>query len=54
VPGSILVFDDYFNYIGWRNHIHRAFREFVEALGIRYRYLTFASSHCSVAVTILP
>jgi predicted O-methyltransferase YrrM len=26
-PGSLLVFDDYFGFIGWQNHSHRAFAE---------------------------
>ena len=26
-PGSLLVFDDYFGFIGWQKHSHRAFTE---------------------------
>jgi len=50
--GSVIVFDDYFNYIGWEKHIHKAFMEFVEKHSIKYEFMTFASSHCSVAVRI--
>ena len=38
-PGSILVFDEYFGYPGWREHEHRAFVEAAAAHGWRYRYL---------------
>lgn len=30
VPGTIVVFDEYFGYHGWRRHEHRAFTEFLE------------------------
>jgi Macrocin-O-methyltransferase (TylF) len=30
VPGTILVFDEYFGNHGWRNHEHRAFMAFLE------------------------
>lgn len=31
VPGTIVVFDEYFGYHGWRRHEHRAFGEFLAA-----------------------
>jgi len=31
VPGTIVVFDEYFGYHGWRRHEHRAFEEFLAA-----------------------
>jgi predicted O-methyltransferase YrrM len=48
--GSIIVFDEFLNYPGWRQHEYRAFTEFVEAFQVRFRYLSFASSYLSVAV----
>ena len=52
VPGTVLVFDEYLNYPGWRQHEYRAFREFVQDAGICYEYLGFASADSSVAVRI--
>jgi len=38
-PGTVIVFDEYFNYAGWRRHEYRAFQEFVAASGRTYEYL---------------
>ena len=53
VPGSILVFDEYFNYPGWRHHEFKAWQEFVAATGLRYEYVAFASSHFSVLIRVV-
>lgn len=31
VPGTVIVFDEYFGYHGWRQHEHRAFTEFLQS-----------------------
>lgn len=31
VPGTVMVFDEYFGYHGWRQHEHRAFTEFLKS-----------------------
>lgn len=41
-PGSVLVFDEYFAYPGWRDHEYRAFHEFVAARGLGYDYLALS------------
>lgn len=51
-PGSIIVFDEYINYPGWREQEHKAFMEFVAAFEIRFSYVAFASSYLSVAIRI--
>jgi hypothetical protein len=51
-PGSIIVFDEYINYPGWREQEHKAFMEFVAAFDIRFSYVAFASSYLSVAIRI--
>jgi hypothetical protein len=48
--GTILVFDEYFNYVNWEQHEHRAFQEFVAARGIRYRYLAYSTRQVVVRV----
>ena len=53
VPGSIIVFDEYFNYPGWRRHEFRSFKEFVKANRIHYEYIGLVPHHQQVAVRIL-
>ncbi len=52
VPGTVIVFDEYFNYPGWRQHEYKAFQEFVAAAKLDYRYLGFAAEKGHVAVVI--
>lgn len=40
--GSVIVFDEYFNYISWRDHEYKAFQEFVSKRKIAYTYLAYA------------
>ena len=50
--GSMIVFDEFLNYPGWRQHEYRAFTEFVDAFDVEFRYFSFASSALSVAVRL--
>lgn len=50
--GSVLVFDEYFNYPNWRQHEWRAFQEFVRDTATSYRYLGFAQKNGHVAVEL--
>lgn len=43
VTGTVIVFDEYFNYVNWQAHEHRAFQEFVAARGLRYRYAAYST-----------
>lgn len=52
VPGTVIVFDEYFNYPGWQQHEFRAFREFAEAHGIKYEYIGYCSKGQHVGVRI--
>lgn len=52
VPGSVLIFDEYFNYPGWENHEHRAWREFVERNRVRFDYLCYTSNNEQLAVRL--
>lgn len=49
VPGTVLVFDEYFNYPGWRRHEHLAFREFLGS-GRRARYLGYGYRQVAVVM----
>ena len=52
VPGTVIVFDEYFNYPNWQQHEYKAFQEFVASHGITYQYLGFLSHDSCVAVKI--
>ena len=52
-PGSIVVFDEYFNYPGWQEHEHRAWLEYVEATGLRFEYRAYTADHEQVAVQLV-
>ena len=51
-PGSILVFDEFFNYPGWEEHEYRAFSEFVQAHGLSHEYLCYNGGHEQVAILV--
>jgi hypothetical protein len=51
-PGSVIVFDEYFNYPGWRTHEYLAFQEMVQQRALRYRYLAYNTAGFNVAVEI--
>lgn len=50
--GSIVVFDEYFNYPNWRQHEARALKEFVAEFGVGYRYIAFTARNGAVAIEI--
>ena len=41
VPGTMILFDDFFNYPGWKEGEYRAFNEFVERAGVEFEYIGF-------------
>lgn len=50
--GTIIVFDEYFNYQSWREHEHKAFMEFVESRGIGFHFIGCVQSSVQAAVRI--
>jgi hypothetical protein len=50
--GTVLVFDEYFNYPGWQNHEHKAFLEFLNETGLDCTYLAYNKTGQQVAVII--
>jgi predicted O-methyltransferase YrrM len=50
--GTLILFDEYFNYPGWRLHEHRAWTDFCDANGVRYRYVGFTSLDGRVLVRV--
>ena len=53
VEGTVLLFDEYFNFPGWQEHEHRAWREHVERTGLQFEYagLTMDDEQVWVRVT---
>lgn len=52
VPGSVIVFDEYLNYPGWKRHEFLAFKEFTAANGVEYSYDSFVPTHQQVCVVV--
>ncbi|HQT68520.1 MAG: hypothetical protein B7Z78_05610 [Rhodospirillales bacterium 20-60-12] len=50
--GTVIVFDEFFNYPGWRIHEFKAFMEFVGSYGLKYEYFGMVPSHQQVGVII--
>ncbi|MEL7281651.1 MAG: class I SAM-dependent methyltransferase [Pseudomonadota bacterium] len=52
LAGTVIVFDEYFNYAGWQEGEFKAFQECVAEHGLHYEYLTYNHEHQQVAVKI--
>ncbi|MGF7123336.1 class I SAM-dependent methyltransferase [Rhodococcus sp. TAF43] len=52
VPGTVLMFDEYFNYPGWQDHEHRAWTEFATRTGLEFDYLAYTANHEQVVVRL--
>ena len=50
VPGTVIVFDEYFNYPNWQEHEFRAFQELVARRHMDYEYLGYARFQVSVKI----
>jgi hypothetical protein len=51
--GTVIVFDEYFNYPEWENGEYKAFQEFIIENNLRYRYIGYNRFHEQAAVIIL-
>jgi predicted O-methyltransferase YrrM len=52
VPGTVVLFDEYWNYPGWLKHEFKAFAEFIARTGLSYRYDSFVPTGHQVCVVI--
>ena len=52
VEGSVVVFDEYFNYPGWQAGEHRAWEDFVARSGLEFRYDGYTFDHEQLVVTV--
>ena len=53
VAGTVIQFDEYFNFPGWEAHEHRAWTEFVAETGLTFEYLHFTADDEQLAVRVL-
>jgi hypothetical protein len=51
-PGTVIVFDEFYNYPDWLWHEYKAWREFVEERKVKFTYLGFIRIGTQVAVRI--
>jgi hypothetical protein len=51
-PGTIIVFDEFFNYPGWKDGEFKAFQEFVQRYQVQFEYAGYACADEQVAVII--
>ena len=52
-PGTVILFDEYFNYIGWQHHEYKAFLEFIKDFDYDYEYECYHSMFTQVGVKIV-
>lgn len=51
-PGTVIVFDEYFNYPGWQNGEFRAFHDFIDASAYSYEYIGYNRNDEQAGVVI--
>jgi hypothetical protein len=49
-PGSIIVFDDYFNFPNWEEYGHKVLQEFQKETNLKYEYLGFAYKEIAIKI----
>lgn len=49
--GTVILFDEYFNYPNWENHEYKAWQEFIEKHQFQYEYIGFARQQVAVRMT---
>ncbi|MGY1746385.1 class I SAM-dependent methyltransferase [Blastococcus sp. SYSU D00695] len=52
-PGSVVVFDEFFNFPGWQQHEYRAWQEWLARTGARAEYLAYTQEDEQVAIRVL-
>ncbi|WP_158888560.1 class I SAM-dependent methyltransferase [Amycolatopsis anabasis] len=52
-PGSVILFDEFFNFPGWQGHEARAWHEYVERTGIEFSYEGYTYANEQVVVRVL-
>ena len=50
--GCVIVFNEYFNYPGWKDGEYKAFQEFIDSSELDYDYICYNRKHEQVAVKL--
>ena len=50
IPGTVIVFDEYYYYNNWREHEYKAFAEFVKRANAEYRYISFCEHSAAIII----
>lgn len=53
VPGTVIIFDEFYNYQGWELGEHLAWMEFCLARAIKYQFIGFNPDHQQAGVQVL-
>jgi hypothetical protein len=53
VPGTVILFDEYWNHPSWEKHEYKAWQEFVVKHNFKYEYIGYVSKHQEVAIRVL-
>jgi len=52
VPGTVILFNEYWNHPTWLKHEYKAWQEHVKTFGRDYEYIGYASDHQEVAIRV--
>ena len=52
LPGSIILFDEFYNYPGWQNGEFKAFKELVDTHSIQFNYIAYNRLQRQVAIKL--
>lgn len=50
--GTVILFDEYWNYPEFREHEIKAFKEFIQKTGLSFRYIGYNKNHMQASVII--
>lgn len=50
VSGTVIEFDEFYNYVGWREHEFRALNEWAESTGKKYKFLGYTNMQASIVI----
>jgi len=49
--GTVLLLDDYIGYWGWKDHVFKSFKEWIQKNKLKYKYQVFGSKSAQVVIT---
>lgn len=52
--GSVILFDEFFNYPGWQHHEFRAWKEFISRTGMTFKYRAYTYTDRQLVVQMHP